>query len=1358
MRIFLLFILLTLSTEVLLSQSFPENNREAYIRFNLPGTELLEEVDKTLSIDKIQENTVYAYANKEEFEAFKNLNIPFEILTHPGKLIQNPRMYFGNSKSNYTWDAYPSYESYVEIMYEFEADYPELCEIKNIGTTADGRSLLFAKISDNVSSREPEPRFMYTSTMHGDETTGYILSLRLINYLLENYATNPEVADIVNNTEIWINPLENPDGTYTDDNATVSGATRYNGNSVDLNRNYPNPVGGSFPNNDPRQPEAMAMINLTDSIKFVLAANMHGGAEVVNYPWDSWDGDTKLDNDSSKAHPDDYWWQYIGKNYCDTLFENSSAGYFTGVSSDGYTNGGDWYIATGTRQDYMQYYKYQREFTLELSNTKLLPGSQLPIYWERNYRSLINYIKEANYGIQGFVTDSCSGAPIEAKVFVLNHDTDSSHVYSYPEFGDYYRPIAAGTYTIAFSAPGYYTKTAEVTAAFGTKTILNIQLSPKPPVVNFDVENFSACNPIVNFVSNAPGVEDYSWHFGDGYTSSEANPTHQYETSGIYTVKLVGENCKGKDSLTIEDMIPLDILPAPIANDAERCGPGNVILTAQASDNIHWYSQASGGLLIDTGNTITTPLVNQTQTFYAENVVPGGIISGGKTDNSGDGGFYSYNNEQGLLFDCNEKCFLRTVTVYAENTQNRIITLKNSLGTIIYQKEISIEEGEQNIDLDFMIAPGEDYILSANGSPDLFRNGNTNSSPLPYPYQISDVLSIKGNTVDDLKYYYFFYNWQVEIDACASMRTPVNVNIIPLPEVSLGNDTIVCTGDSIILSVPDDYSSYLWNNDSENDSITIYGSGVYAITISDETGCENSDEITVAQSAINELNLGESTGFCEGESLILNAPTNYSEYLWNTGEQGSSIEINQEGYYSLNVFNEFGCTDSDTIFVEEISFPQPNLGNDTNLCPGIGITLSTENTYDEYNWSTNSNEPSIEISEEGSYAVTVNNSGCFGSDTIHITYFDVAEPNLDDNIQYCRNDSAMVSVQSTYLSYNWSTGDTTEFIYVNTPGNIFFEGTDNTECTVYDTANVSEYNSPETNLPDTAYLCGEDSIFMTTSGQFVSYNWNENQSNNDTLKILQEGNVSLEVIDVNGCTFNDSSYIESTEAVNVDIGNQYYVCSGNSITLNAGEGFDEYYWSVANQQDSTILITEEGPYAVTVVNSYGCSAADDAYVSITYPAEISFDVINESDAGANDGSITTQINGGLPDYTFNWNNGDETQNISNLEAGTYILTLTDAAGCITEDTAIVQTETGIISKNIKDKIIVFPNPSNEKVTILNTESFLRLELINSTGKVIIKQEIKENHIILNSGELPAGVYLIKLTGEENKQNLRIIVQ
>jgi len=523
---------------------------ERYFRFLVKEKKEIGKLTGIISIDKIKGDTVWAYANRKQFETFVQLGYEVKILPNPGDLMDPVLVDKINLKDRTVWNFYPTYTAYLDLLSQFQSNYPELCKIDTIGVLSSGRLLLAAKISDNVASDEGEPEFLYTATMHGDETTGYVLMLHLMDYLLLNYGVDPRVTDMVNNMEIWINPLANPDGTYAGGNNTVYGATRYNGNGVDLNRNYPDPEDGPHPDGEEWQPETVAFMNFAAIHQFVMAANFHGGTEVYNYPWDTW----------PRLHPDNNWWVYTGRQYVDTVHLYSPGNYMNEYDN-GITNGYAWYEVAGGRQDYMNYFWHCREVTIELSDEKLLAPGLLVAHWDYNYRSFLNYIDQSRFGIRGTVTDSLTGNPLRAKVFVDGHDMDSSYVYSSGVYGDYYRPIKAGNYSLTFSAPCYHSKTiSNIGVADLNATILNVELNPYvglAPEFTADKVNVTFNEPVHFADLSCGGPTSWLWNFEGGTpaTSTDRNPVVSYASSGIFNVSLTISDGVNSQTLTKPDYI-----------------------------------------------------------------------------------------------------------------------------------------------------------------------------------------------------------------------------------------------------------------------------------------------------------------------------------------------------------------------------------------------------------------------------------------------------------------------------------------------------------------------------------------------------------------------------------------------------------------------------------------------------------------------------------------------------------------------------------------------------------------------------------------------------------------------------------
>jgi len=392
----------------------------------------------------------------------------FMSLTTPGQV--GPGDMASTLEEARTFTKYPTYEQYLDMMAGFAAAHPEICTMDTIGTSVQGRLVLAVKISDNPQQEEPEARFLYTSTMHGNELVGYPLMLRLIDTLLTGYGSDPHLTALVDSLEIWINPLANPDGTYAGGNLTVAGSVRDNAVGVDLNRDFPDIEAGEADDETGRQKETADMMRFLRNKRFSLSANIHSGFEVVNYPWDY----------DSVFHPDDLWFRLISREYADEAHETDPE-YLT-VFDNGITHGAYWYEVAGSRQDYVTWYLGGREVTLELSFEKRLPADSLESFWQKNHRSLLYFMTQATYGVRGKVSDAVSGAPVSARVTVLGHDKGHSVVHASGQHGAFYRLIHAGTYELAFSAAGYVGDTVRnVSVANYDQSWLSVELQPLIP-------------------------------------------------------------------------------------------------------------------------------------------------------------------------------------------------------------------------------------------------------------------------------------------------------------------------------------------------------------------------------------------------------------------------------------------------------------------------------------------------------------------------------------------------------------------------------------------------------------------------------------------------------------------------------------------------------------------------------------------------------------------------------------------------------------------------------------------------------------------------------------------------------------
>ena len=443
-------------------QQLMRNRGEYYFTLSVDDPTQIQELSRICSVDGTDGRHVVAYANQQEYDRLIALGFQPELQTPPS-LRANVTMWDG--QGTYNWDSYLTYDQYVSMMEGFPDKAIEGCEctLFSLGTlsTTNHRQLLGVRI--NNGNPEGKPKFLYSSTMHGDEITGMILMLRLIDLLCTS--TDDQVVNLVNSLDIYILPLTNPDGTYKGGNSTVNSAQRYNGYNKDLNRNYKDYFEGEHPDGNAYQDETLWTMAFADSLLFTMGGNYHGGAEVMNYPWDPVYTD----------HADKDWYEYTCTKYVQVARQAYNS-YMTDTYSDGVTNGATWYTISGSRQDYMNYFKHCREVTLELSIDKKLANDLLPSYTSRNIAPMMAYMNRATKGLRGFVTDSVTGEPLEAMIFVQGYDYFNSHVYSYQPTGEYYRYFKAGHYNVSFYADGYIHKTFAVDISDDAPLQLDVQL------------------------------------------------------------------------------------------------------------------------------------------------------------------------------------------------------------------------------------------------------------------------------------------------------------------------------------------------------------------------------------------------------------------------------------------------------------------------------------------------------------------------------------------------------------------------------------------------------------------------------------------------------------------------------------------------------------------------------------------------------------------------------------------------------------------------------------------------------------------------------------------------------------------
>jgi hypothetical protein len=381
---------------------------------------------------------VIAYLNSEEVNLLNSLG--YQVETTPNEAYQGYLNWLQERPQIAETDDYHTYETLVSELQAIAEAHPNICQLTNIGPTVQGRALWFMKISDNAAVQEDEPEFRYISSLHGDEVVGKEMCMYLINYLVDNYGSDPAITDLVNSEEIWIMPSANPDGT-----ANVS---RFNAQGADLNRSFPDRVTDPYnvPAGHPQEVQDIMIWNFSHNPLF--SANFHGGALVCNYPWDE-----GFDPQANAVYTTNQDVVLAASNTYSSnnlpMWNNNTAPFVHGI-----VNGATWYQISGGLQDWSYNWMGDMDITIELGNTKWPSYTLLPGLWNDNRPAMLAYMQYARKGIRGLVRNANTSAPLAAQVKVPNRPDFVT--YTDPEVGDYHRILMPGTYNLDITSAGYW--------------------------------------------------------------------------------------------------------------------------------------------------------------------------------------------------------------------------------------------------------------------------------------------------------------------------------------------------------------------------------------------------------------------------------------------------------------------------------------------------------------------------------------------------------------------------------------------------------------------------------------------------------------------------------------------------------------------------------------------------------------------------------------------------------------------------------------------------------------------------------------------------------------------------------------
>lgn len=443
---------------------------------------------------------------------------------------------------------------------------------------------------------------------------------------------------------------------------------------------------------------------------------------------------------------------------------------------------------------------------------------------------------------------------------------------------------------------------------------------------------------------------------------------------------------------------------------------------------------------------------------------------------------------------------------------------------------------------------------------------------------------------------------------CGADSDTIQVRIHPQAQPNIP-DTSVCAGKSIRISIPFDYTSYIWSNWTASNYILINSPGKYWVQTQNLCGTF-SDTFFVAPSPGPQVELGNDTLICKNSPLLLNGFHQHNDgYFWrHNASSDSVVSVNSTNLYHLVVSN--GCgTASDSVFVSAIDPPLVTLGADTAICLSDSILLAVTGTHDSssYQWSPlGSNAPNYWAKDTGLYHVLVTNQ-C-GADSSQQRVLDLPKPssNFVKDTILCDNASWPLSASNPKAFYLWSTGSLDSSISINQQGSYWVTITN--PCGVLvDSTRVGYLYSPTVKLTSdqTKALClgTPIEILATATGGALSFLW-ANGDTSDKMVVTQPGPYSIKVSNLCGNASDqiDPVYVnlKADFVLNKTQGEAPLVIkpSNQSVGATSSRWFlDSTLISLEQQSTSNVKIIAYGKHALMLVTANG-SCTDTTFQEI----------------------------------------------------------------------------------------------------------------------------------------------------------------
>lgn len=522
---------------------------------------------------------------------------------------------------------------------------------------------------------------------------------------------------------------------------------------------------------------------------------------------------------------------------------------------------------------------------------------------------------------------------------------------------------------------------------------------------------------------------------------------------------------------------------------------------------------------------------------------------------------------------------------------------------------------------------------------------------------------------------------------------------IPNPVISASGPTTFCPGGTVTLNAGS-WSSYKWSTGDTTAQITVAMPGLYNVTVTNAYGIRASATAPVEVAnhpAVSFLLthddvtcFGAADGAAEAQVTSGTAPFSYA---WSNGDSTASTFDLQPGTYLVTVTDDHSCS-----AVKGTNITQPALLEHTliNLihptCNGysngaIDQSVSGGTQPYSYTWSSGTTAQDLLTAQAGTYTVTIADArGCQLTHTFTLieppgmSLYASASPAQCNGLDDGSVDLTVADAKPP-VSFLWSNGAITEDLSDVGVGAYSVTVTDSSGCNKSLMAIVGHHDSLMIAATIDEVVChgqsnGAIDLTVTNGHGGYAFEWSSSETGED-LVMIQAGDYAVTVTDSTGCEVSDTFQVAEPDELWLYLASAPVSCFGApdgsvASAIDGGNGWYSLLWST-NETTWDIHGLPVGQYSLTVTDIRGCSVEDSIVVTGPPPIELSFSSIHVDCHGASTGNIDVTATGGQGIFWFEWSSSDLTEDLTNIPAGTYSLTVMDTTGC-TDSLEVVITE------------------------------------------------------------------------------------